>query len=139
MLHVSPAVTWSRKLLKNRIGRDSKHPILRKVIESGGDSAVTHFRTLAESPSPSGESGSLLLAKPQTGRTHQLRVHTSSLGSPIIGDNFYGGEPAPELRLLALRFRFHNPLTSKQVEITMPKRLLPAWVPAALVVQPKTE
>jgi len=133
LLHVSPAVSFQKKLVQNQIGKDPEHSILRRVVDSGGLSAVTHFRTLAAVSDTPGPSGSLLLAKPQTGRTHQLRVHTSSLGHPIVGDNFYGGIPAPELRLLALRFRFHNKLSGKTVEITLPERWLPSWVPPELV------
>lgn len=133
LLHVSPAVSFQKKLVQNQIGQDPEHPILRRVVDAGGLSAVTHFRTLASISDTPGPAGSLLLAKPQTGRTHQLRVHTSSLGHPIVGDNFYGGIPAPELRLLALRFRFHNKLSGKTVEITLPERWLPSWVPPELV------
>ncbi|NDC38736.1 MAG: RluA family pseudouridine synthase [Proteobacteria bacterium] len=133
LLHVSPGVSWQKKLVENRIDRDPQHPILRTVVDSGGLSAVTHFRTLATVADNPGPAGSLLLAKPQTGRTHQLRVHTSTLGHPIVGDNFYGGAVAPELRLLALRFRFHNKLAAKTVEITLPDRWLPAWVPPNVV------
>lgn len=133
MLHVSPPIGWGQKLVQNQIGKDPEHPILRRVVSSGGLRAVTHFRALASVPGPSGAPGTLLLAKPQTGRTHQLRVHTSTLGHPIVGDNFYGGEPAPELRLLALRFRFHNKFIGKPVEITLPDHWLPDWVNPEMV------
>lgn len=52
-----------------------------------------------------------LVLKPQTGRTHQLRVHLSHQGHPIVGDSFYGGEPAERLFLHAL-----------SLEITLPNR-----------------
>ena len=133
LLHVSPAVSFQKKLVQNQIGEDPEHPILRRVVESGGLAAVTQFSAVAAVSDDPGPAGTLLLAKPQTGRTHQLRVHTSTLGHPIVGDNFYGGAPATELRLLALRFRFHNKLLGKLVEITLPDRWLPAWVPPEVV------
>lgn len=50
-----------------------------------------------------------LLLRPQTGRTHQLRVHLSHVGHPIVGDQLYGGEQAERLLLHAF-----------QLEITLP-------------------
>lgn len=52
---------------------------------------------------------SLLELRPQTGRTHQLRVHLSTLGHPILGDAVYGGEPANRLYLHA-----------EKLELTLP-------------------
>lgn len=54
---------------------------------------------------------SLLQLKPQTGRTHQLRVHLAQQGHPIVGDIIYGGEPADRLYLHA-----------ESLEITLPNR-----------------
>ncbi len=53
-----------------------------------------------------------LWLEPQTGRTHQLRVHLASIGHPIVGDALYGGEPtvaAPRLLLHAARLAFDHP------------------------------
>lgn len=63
---------------------------------SSGRPAKTEYKVLKQ-----GESYSLLELKPQTGRTHQLRVHLSSLGHPIAGDPFYGGPEADRLYLHA--------------------------------------
>jgi len=54
---------------------------------------------------------SLLQLMPQTGRTHQLRVHLNEIGHPIVGDTLYGGETADRLFLHAL-----------SLEITLPSR-----------------
>jgi tRNA pseudouridine32 synthase/23S rRNA pseudouridine746 synthase len=124
LLEVAPAVKWSRKMVDNLIAEDPTHPILRQVVQSGGQKAQTYFRVLR--PGIDNQS-SLLLAKPRTGRTHQLRVHTAHLGHPIVGDNFYGGIEAPDLHLLSFRLRFFNPLTDKQVEIELPQNLIPDW------------
>jgi len=57
-----------------------------KVAEEGGGlPAVTHYKVLGE-----GGGHSWLELKPQTGRTHQLRVHCAAIGCPIIGDKIYG-------------------------------------------------
>lgn len=80
-----------------RRGRKSRYRIagLRSEIEASqlgwtidsqdGLACVTQVRTLEHGPSRS-----LVLLKPQTGRTHQLRVHLSWIGHPIVGDSLYG-------------------------------------------------
>ena len=55
------------------------------IIADDGQSAVTTYRTLKTS-----DGLSFIEAKPKTGRTHQIRVHLASIGSPIIGDPVYG-------------------------------------------------
>ncbi len=47
------------------------------------------------------EKAALLELSPKTGRTHQLRAHLAAAGWPILGDVFYGGNPAPRLMLHA--------------------------------------
>ena len=65
-----------------------RHPVDRKkmAVVSGGREAITHYEVIEEYPS-------FTYAKFQleTGRTHQIRVHTSYIGHPIIGDTVYGG------------------------------------------------
>jgi 23S rRNA pseudouridine1911/1915/1917 synthase len=65
-------------------------------VGSGGKSAVTEYRTVE-----AGNGFTLLELQPQTGRTHQLRVHLAQLGHPIVGDTFYGGMAADRLFLHA--------------------------------------
>lgn len=81
-----------------------------------GKSAITHYEMLATDGVHS-----LLLLKPVTGRTHQLRVHLKYLGTPIVGDRVYGSEKADRLYLHA-----------KSLEITIPvsdRRVFEASVP----------
>lgn len=68
---------------------------------------------------------SLVVAKPVTGRTHQLRVHFSYLGHPILGDPIYGGlkpdvPKPPRLMLHAYRIKFTHPETLKDMEFLSP-------------------
>ena len=67
-----------------------RHPVDRKkmaVIRDGASAkpAVTHYKVLAE-----GDGISYLSVELETGRTHQIRVHMSYLGHPLIGDSVYG-------------------------------------------------
>jgi 23S rRNA pseudouridine1911/1915/1917 synthase len=69
----------------------------------------------------------LLAATPRTGRTHQIRVHLSAVGHPILGDAKYGGggDPAKALGLTrpflhAERLRFRHPRTGEEVDVTDP-------------------
>jgi 23S rRNA-/tRNA-specific pseudouridylate synthase len=66
----------------------------RYGVMAGGRPAVTEFRTLASS-----DGYSLVEARPQTGRTHQIRVHLELSGLPIVGDATYGGAPAARMML----------------------------------------
>ncbi|MGB9496689.1 MAG: RluA family pseudouridine synthase [Dissulfuribacterales bacterium] len=79
--------------LRDKSGRaDSavgRHPVNRKKmsIRSGnGRSAITEWQVVEEF-----RGASLLSLKIRTGRTHQIRVHMSSMGHPVLGDSLYGG------------------------------------------------
>ncbi len=71
-------------------------------VRDDGQEAITHYKMLE---------GNLIELKPQTGRTHQLRVHMQALGCPIAGDKIYGsGIEGSQLMLHAaeLEIPFHN-------------------------------
>lgn len=59
-------------------------------VQEGGQAAITRVRRLGHIMHPSLGPVSFLLCEPVTGRTHQLRVHLTSIGCPIIGDPKYG-------------------------------------------------
>ncbi len=66
----------------------ARHPIDRKkmAVVKGGKEAITHYEVICEYPSFT--HAKMVL---ETGRTHQIRVHMSHIGHPIIGDTVYGG------------------------------------------------
>lgn len=80
----------------------ARSPANRKkvAIVAGGKRAVTHYRTLH----PLGRAA-LVECRLETGRTHQVRVHMTSIGHGLLGDPVYG-RPAPELRAAVQRLGF---------------------------------
>jgi 23S rRNA (cytosine1962-C5)-methyltransferase len=78
----------------------------------GGERAETRFRCLERR---GGET--LLEAEPVTGRTHQVRVHASENGFPILGDLLYEGTPAPRLCLHARELAFAHPASNQLLEV----------------------
>ena len=86
------ALVWGRlPEIEGEIDKEvGRHPTARQkmsVHARRGKAAVTFWRVLREFPGPL----TLVELTPQTGRTHQLRVHLASLGHPVLGDATYGG------------------------------------------------
>ena len=77
------------------IARNLKRPTTFKV-DPAGKSAQTEYAVIAAN-----DNYSLLGVHPTTGRTHQIRVHLSYIGTPILGDEVYGQTPADRLYLHA--------------------------------------
>ena len=70
-------------------------------VNQNGKPSRTLFRVIGE-----GAGVTAIEARPLTGRTHQIRVHLSHSGFPIIGDGSYGGEPAARMMLHCRSMRF---------------------------------
>ena len=78
--------------------------------------AETHFRVLKSSADTS-----LLLARPMTGRMHQIRVHLAAEGHTVIGDALYGkAAPKSALALRAIALAYRDPFTHKKVRMEAP-------------------
>lgn len=84
-----------RDTLALPIGRD-RHHSQRRRVSATGDYAVTQYEVLE-----SFHGASLVRLKLQTGRTHQIRVHLSHIGHPLLGDALYGG-PMQQIQRQAL-------------------------------------
>lgn len=99
------------------IGRDETSAVARRVRPDGSP-AVSHYEVLAK-----GDGLSLLALRPETGRTHQLRVHMAHLGCPLAGDWLYGRED-PELiarpALHAWSVRLEHPVTGERILVSAP-------------------
>ena len=109
------------------IARDPRHPLLRRVVDAGGEDAHTRVRRL-RTYQRNGRWYSLLEVEPITGRTHQIRVHLASLGHPIVGDPYYRGEEAAELRLVSYKLGFHHPFDQCQMLFELPLDRRPSWL-----------
>ncbi len=111
-----------------------RHPIHRKVMAVrylGGRQAVTHFRVLKRTRAQEAQGAfpySILQVSLETGRTHQVRVHLSHLGHPVLGDPVYGKRPpsfwvAHEIHrqlLHAYGMRFLHPTRGEAVQVIAP-------------------
>lgn len=97
-------------------------PSLLRFVGPEGKPSVTQYRVLCRA-----ESWSELELKPITGRTHQLRVHCSHMGFPILGDPQYGSEESQSISremglehqcLLAYSLKLLHPITDEKLLIT---------------------
>ena len=90
----------------------------QRVDHQAGKQAITRFQVLTEDGA-AGTSRVRLL--PQTGRTHQLRVHMMSIGHPIVGDELYAGDywhaASERLLLHAERLSLQHPRTGRELQI----------------------
>ncbi len=129
------ALVWGRPrraegVIDAPIGR---HPTARikMAVRRGGRPARSRYRLVAALGV-----ASLVEVRPETGRTHQIRVHLGSIGHPVVGDRIYGGARAGSVRdpgsreallaysglaLHARRLGFNHPRTGAWVEFEAPR------------------
>ncbi len=101
--------------IEKPIGR---HPTKRKemCVSDKGKSALSTLHLLAYN-----EKKSLVLVQPETGRTHQIRVHLQSVQCPIVGDPVYGPDTKAKRHYLhAYRLSFLHPVTHSPLVIVAP-------------------
>lgn len=100
------------RTIDQKIGRDRHDRRKRRIDPRGGQTAITHV-SVAGGDNKHTEVYCLL----DTGRTHQIRVHLTSIGHPIVGDPLYGKETASRLMLHAYEMHFRHPF--QQTETTV--------------------
>ena len=99
-----------------------RHPIDRKrmaVTDKNSKPAVTHWQVVSRY-----KGYTLISCRLETGRTHQIRVHLSSVGHPLLGDGLYGAvSPEKGLEgqcLHAFRLRFVHPRSGELIVLESP-------------------
>jgi 23S rRNA pseudouridine1911/1915/1917 synthase len=118
------ALTWGiiekeEGKIEGNIGR---HPRERKrmtVLKKGGKEAVTEYKVISRL-----NGFTYLEVYPLTGRTHQIRVHLSYIGHPIVGDRIYGKKVkslAQRPLLHALSLEFKHPCTGEILSVSAPE------------------
>lgn len=89
-----------------------------------GKAAISHYQQIQNGPSIKNGTLSWLSLRPETGRTHQLRIHLASIGHPIMGDQLYGEKGmvyrGKGLFLCATGLSFTDPWTDQPFQLEIP-------------------
>ncbi len=98
------------------IGIENEWEVVRKILPNG-QHAVTHYEILCTN-----SEYSFIKLKLETGRTHQIRVHMSHIGHPLLGDELYGGnhEIISRQALHCGEMAFLSPSNKNTVKVTVP-------------------
>ena len=107
-------------IINKPIARKDKS-IIERCIDENGEKAITEYSVIKNFKIEN-EEFSLVKCILHTGRTHQIRVHMSSINHPIIGDSLYGMESKyiDRQALHAYKIKFIHPITKKEIEVTAP-------------------
>jgi 23S rRNA pseudouridine1911/1915/1917 synthase len=97
------------------IARDPSRRLRMTTRLETGRPALTQYKVLRRF-----EKFTYLEVRIGTGRTHQIRVHLSSIGHPVAGDRLYGAPPAERVFLHAHRIAFVSPATGEKVTVEAP-------------------
>lgn len=106
----------SNGIVNAPIGR-KETSIIEREVRADGQQAVTHYEVLKAF-----KDRTWVSLKLETGRTHQIRVHMSYLGHPLLGDKLYGGrdDQIPRQALHSKSLKFYHPLLEKELEFVAP-------------------
>ena len=121
IVHGTPVPAEGR--IENLIGRSPFDRKKMAIVDRNGKVAVTHYRVVSSS-----RTVSRVECVIETGRTHQIRVHMASLGTPVVGDAVYGRSrldrqlnPQPARQLLhAWRLALKHPITREPMTFEAP-------------------
>jgi 23S rRNA pseudouridine1911/1915/1917 synthase len=120
-LAIVHGITEEEGTIDRPIDKDPNH-VARRMVRDDGYPSVTHYKRLEAFPAEPGTTGqidgySLVRLRLDTGRTHQIRVHMTHIGHPLLGDELYGQlygydvppEWMPRQALHAARLSFDGP------------------------------
>ncbi|HHW39042.1 MAG TPA: RluA family pseudouridine synthase [Bacillales bacterium] len=98
------------------IGR-KEESIIEREVRNDGQHAVTHYEVKKRF-----SERTLVSLKLETGRTHQIRVHMSYIGHPLLGDDLYGGQRdlMPRQALHSKTVTFYHPLLERELAFSVP-------------------
>lgn len=99
------------------IGSD-RHVNGKMVVSKKGKASITNYQVIKET-----DNKSLLEVFLKTGRTHQIRLHMSHIGHPVIGDSLYGKKQNVDLCLQATSVSFLNPYNKKRLTVEVSHKL----------------
>jgi 23S rRNA pseudouridine1911/1915/1917 synthase len=105
-------------VIKVPLAKDKKNRVMMKVDEEGGKEAVTYYHVLKRDRK---NNFTVLEVSPKTGRTHQIRIHCSHIGHPVLGDVLYNGPAIEGLSRQALHatsISFTHPTKNKPVSFS---------------------
>ncbi|XJZ28199.1 RluA family pseudouridine synthase [Bacillota bacterium Lsc_1132] len=113
---VSGSVEKESRTIEQPIGRKAES-IIEREVRNDGQYACTHYRVLARA-----EAYSHLELRLETGRTHQIRVHMSFIGHPLLGDDLYGGstERIKRQALHCKQLAFWHPFRNEEMRFSAP-------------------
>ncbi|MBE3102714.1 MAG: RluA family pseudouridine synthase [Bacilli bacterium] len=98
--------------IRTSIGKD-RHDSTRRTVSPSGQTAITHFEVVGQDADFTKVHVIL-----ETGRTHQIRVHFSSIGHPVTGDKIYGSRTrADNYSLQAKKLQFTHPITKEMIVV----------------------
>ena len=92
--------------------------VLRRMVSPEGAAARTHYEVLEQT-----NGRSLVRLRLETGRTHQIRVHMTHLGCPLVGDFLYGTETQElpdRFALHSASIRLYQPITGEEISLACP-------------------
>jgi RluA family pseudouridine synthase len=120
---VDGSLTKTKGIIQNYLGKKRQfegQTIWGEVSKEQGLSAITEWELLKK-----GKQASLVICYPKTGRTHQIRVHLSEMGYPILGDHQYGRHfkctyQPPRYLLHASEISFLHPQAERKIHIQAP-------------------
>ena len=109
---------------------EREHPdSFTRIVRQDGQRAISRYNTLESLTLPTGQTVSRIQLSPVTGRTHQLRVHMTHIGCPLLGDTRYFTPESQTVnsrlelayhQLSAVSLSFAHPVTGKAMTLTHP-------------------